>query len=200
MLLAIDPGTNSLGWAVFNDQEELLAAGSIQPKTKNSDRKTRSIEIIDQLIMENLRLFSINTPISVVALEEPMLRGLSNNAMQRILGMIEYVLQSKKIIYYSPMAVKASMGSGKFDKADMYNAANDLLNMDLVRILKDDDDAIDAICIGLTHFKKEAGRVNNDSKQLSNPSKKAPKKRKGKAKSRVRGCQKRTSTHKKKRK
>lgn len=193
MILAIDPGTNSLGWAVFNDQEELVHAGSLRA-LGSKDRLQRSLDII--------RAFKfMEWSPKVVVLEDPLLRGMSNNAMQRILGMIELTVSPVPIKYYSPMTVKAAMGSGTLDKAGMLASLQELMPANpVVAAVASDHDAIDAICIGLTHFKKEAGRVNNDNKQLSNPSKKASKKRKGKAKSRLRGCQKGTSTHKKKRK
>jgi len=200
MILAIDPGTNKLGVALFTNSSHFLVAFSIQAESKSPNRRERSVYIINKLVDYVTELQPEDLEI---ALEEPLLRGNSNKAMERLLGMIEFVFKNYLIHYYAPMTVKAAMGSGSFDKDQMYNALIEVMpDNTRIEALKGDYDAVDAVCIGLTHFKKQKEKLNDSTnKQLPNSTK--TKKRRLKAKTTFSKNKKRitgTSSCKKKRK
>lgn len=154
MILAIDPGTNCLGYAIFTKEGNLLKAGSIKPvKAAGSDRRAKSISIVSSLLT-----IASEYAIMLLAIEEPLLRGVANKAMERLLGMLELQFLKVPINYYAPMTIKATMGSGSYDKEDMFNALKKLFPKNaLITSLKGDFDAIDAICAGITYFNKSAG-------------------------------------------
>lgn len=146
-LLAIDPGSNKTGIAVFEDGS-LTATLTIT--TKETDPVKRRFSILS-ILAEILPTYDS------VASEAPMLLGANNNGMQKFLGVLEYLTKTK-ISFFHPMTVKKFMGAGKMDKLEMALSAGEMLRTDaeketLARAISDEAfDETDAICVGLTYL------------------------------------------------
>lgn len=157
-LLAIDPGSNKTGVALFRDGV-LVATGTF---TGNGERAERTFEIVESL------LNYIPSNVSYVVMEDPLLKGKSNNSMQRFIGALELALlreyRLKQVSYIHPQTVKKMMGAGQ-DKKDMAWAAFKMLESDAEKdiltaaIEREAFDETDAVAIGLTYLVKQgAGR------------------------------------------
>lgn len=164
ILLAIDPGTNAMGIAIFKN-DLLVEAGTIHGKGK--DRLTRIENMLDRLA----EVMYFRKP-DILAVEDPLLKGKANAAIERIKGSIEALAQviinwnfgtftlHRDLYYYGPTHVKRGMGHGDLDKPEMAKAAlelaRDAMEMEIIGRLIDaqDWDATDAICIGLVHLKR----------------------------------------------
>lgn len=143
-LLAIDPGSNKLGLAFFMNGE---LVGTRTLTTSETEPLKRRLDIANQLA-EYIDLFDS------VASEEPLLLGRNNNAMQRMLGVIEHLTKGK-VIFCHPMTLKAFTGSGSNDKLDMALAIGEMLNKDSEKellakaITEEAFDETDAVAVGL---------------------------------------------------
>lgn len=163
MLLAIDPGSNSLGWAVFSNGV-LFRAGSI--KTAITKNRLRRFE----MIIEGLEnLFKAYPYCRAVVIEDPFLRGSGNNTMEKIKGSIEslfFLLGAKprslvdRVHYIPPTTLKKYFGSGDLDKKQMAVKARSHLSTPAEKKLLnefikiEDFDATDTICLGLCFLEK----------------------------------------------
>lgn len=149
-LLAIDPGSNKLGLAWFVNGKlsftETLTTTAATPTA-------RRLEVGEKL--------ANYVHSSEIASEEPLLLGRNNNGMQRLLGYIEWITRGK-VAFYHPMTVKKFTGSGSSDKLEMALAVGEILETDEERevladaINREAYDETDAVCIGLTHLRKNA--------------------------------------------
>lgn len=158
-LLAIDPGSNTLGWAVFVD-------GMLVNADSYSTMKSNRIEKMFDMVSRLAELI-FDYDIDVIVSEEPLLQGRSNTSMQRLLGWTEcmaYHLNGYEINYIAPMSVKAYFGSGKFEKPELAKAISRYLTYSKIFdiLIKNQKwDATDAVAIGLMFIKKEAENGNN---------------------------------------
>lgn len=162
-VFAIDPGTYSCGTAFFMDGT-LVDVYTV--KSKGKERQGRLQEIVDgvvrqrDLCIEKIPDNEIDHHISFIC-EEPLLRGKSNNVMQRLLGALEY--QHPCLHYISPSTVKRLMGHGDLDKLQVALAAGELLTTDEERekmaqlVANEDWDATDAVAIGLCYIRFKGG-------------------------------------------
>ena len=161
-LLAIDPGSNTLGWAVYIDG---ILVNTNAYSTMKSNRIEKMFDMVSRL-SELIFDYEIDTIVS----EEPLLQGKSNTSMQRLLGWTEcmaYHLNEYEIHYISPMSVKAYFGSGKFDKEQLAAAVRKRLPItdEFDKLIKDQKwDATDAVAIGLMFIEKEKTNGNNDTR------------------------------------
>lgn len=165
-LLAIDPGTKSMGLALYEDGI-LLEAGSIKP-TGRADRLARIENLIDRFA----EYLYFRKP-EMLIVEDPLLKGVSNAAMERLKGSIEATSQivcgwmnenytlHKDLIYLAPTFVKKHMGHGHMEKDEMAAVAKkwavNPTEKEIVEemIQQGDFDATDAICIGLAFLNRK---------------------------------------------
>lgn len=149
-LLAIDPGSNKLGLAWFNNGK-LVSTETLT--TSASTPTARRLEVGEKL--------ANYVHSSEIASEEPFLLGRNNNGMQRLLGYIEWLTRGK-VSFYHPMVVKKFTGSGTSDKLEMALAVGEMLETEAEKeiladaINREAYDETDAVCIGLTHL----GKIN----------------------------------------
>lgn len=162
LILAIDPGTKSLGYSLFKNGT-LIKAASVNAHF-SKERYARSREILFQLLAEtNQAGFKSGiTSNQQLVCEEPVTQGFASLALNRLLGQIELAFDNEPV-YIKPTSVKAAMGKGTLDKAEVRDAVLDLLTEDEVNLLKsrDDFDMFDSIAVGLTHL----GRTRKMSKK-----------------------------------
>lgn len=149
-MIAIDPGTNSMGFAIFNSLSLLVRAGSVIGK--GSERQSRTHDIICKLSLE----IDGHDEDQVVS-EEPLLRGKANKAMERLLGRIEFLFSPKSIEYISPTSVKKGMGHGTFDKSQVKTGVLKLLSLEEREVVTGrlhDSDMMDAVAVGLVYLNR----------------------------------------------
>lgn len=156
-LLAIDPGTNKLGIALFQDGK-LIQTETIT--TKSKERYERTIDICGGLMTALDKApvgFDYNIADSMtVVCEEPMMQGKANTAMQRLLGALEF-LMSPRMNYIHPMTMKKVIKSKTADKEDVKTAVIKLVSDSEVAkhealFLSQRYDEIDAVGIGLAYM------------------------------------------------
>lgn len=156
-LLAIDPGSNHIGVALF-ENNQLVWARTVSTKLK--DRYDRTKDILTNLMtaLETANpLVDVNRDNFSIICEEPTMRGKANISMQRVLGGLEF-LMTPKMSYIHPMTLKANLGSGSLDKLEVALAAGELLFTDTEKdiladlIAKEEFDATDAVAIGISHI------------------------------------------------
>lgn len=168
-LLSIDPGSNTLGWAIFVDGLLINADSYSTLKSNRIEKMFDMVSRLSELIFD----YEIDTIVS----EEPLLQGRSNTSMQRLLGWTEcmaYHLNEYDINYIAPMSVKAYFGSGRFEKPELATAVRRHLTDtgqfdNLIKTQK--WDATDAVAIGLMFVEKEKANGNNDSRSVSDDAK-----------------------------
>lgn len=156
-LLAIDPGSNKLGYAIFNN-EELIELGHFKSTTETPLK--RRLQMADELA-KTLDSYDL------IACEEPTLQGRNNIGMNRLLGYIEYLAHQSilDVSFVHPMTLKKFTGNGSSEKLDMALAAGNMLKTDkekellAMAIEKEDFDATDAACVGLWFLNKEVKNV-----------------------------------------
>lgn len=154
ILLAIDPGSNKTGVALFKGKK----LQSTETFEAPGERPDRTASIVKRLILKH-KMQSI----SIIVMEDPLLKGKANNSMQRHIGALEHALLAhyklKKVEYIYPQTVKAILKAGQ-DKKDMAWAAYKLLTTDEEKdilagaIEREEWDATDAVAIGLAYFKQ----------------------------------------------
>lgn len=143
-LFALDPGTNTAGWAEFEDGKLKRAGSCSVHPSKDRWQRTRLIlsDLFDLGMLKADRLVS----------EEPVFRGHAAVAFNRFIGAIEY-LRDQPLEYYKPTAVKAAMGRGSLDKIEVSSSVVELLDMEELNLIVDrlnNYDLTDAVAIGLT--------------------------------------------------
>lgn len=151
-LLAIDPGSNKCGLAIFEDgnlKETLtLTSNETTPLHRRLDMAWQLEECLKT--------------VDIVVSEEPLLLGRNNNGMQRLLGYIEFLTYESQVILHfrHPMTIKKAMESGSSDKLDIALAAGRFVKTDKEQdliadaISREAFDETDAVCVGLTYFKE----------------------------------------------
>jgi len=185
-ILAIDPGSNTFGYAIFSDGQ-LIDAGSYS--TIKSDRLEKMFDIVSKIA----DLIFTYEPDTVVS-EEPLLQGKSNTSMQRLLGWTEclaFHLNEYTIQYIPPMSVKAYFGSGKFDKLELAIAVKrHLIKSDIFDKLVQAQawDATDAVAVGLMYIEKETNNGNNDDRSIGQNANKKSREAKKKSTKSSRNC------------
>lgn len=164
-LLAIDPGSNTLGWAIFVDGLLVNADSYTTLKSNRIEKMFDMVSRLSELIFD----YSVD----VIVSEEPLLQGRSNTSMQRLLGWTEcmaYHLNEYEINYIAPMSVKAYFGSGKFEKPELATAVRRHLTDtgqfdNLIQAQK--WDATDAVAIGTMFIEKENNNGNINGRSIS---------------------------------
>lgn len=151
-LIAIDPGSKSLGIAVFDHKSrKLIEAYSL--KSSYEAYSNRIKQLCRALKLQIIKLDQTE----VVVCEDPLLRGYANNVMQRLIGALEASLEPV-FNFIHPMTVKKALGSGTLDKDKVAKKALKLLKTDEEKALlnaaitRKDYDATDAVAIGLTYL------------------------------------------------
>jgi len=145
-LVAIDPGSNKCGVAIFYGKH------LVDTKTITTDAPTpllRRISIANQLrnTLKEVKVVS----------EEPLLLGRNNNGMQRLLGYLELLTQGS-VQFIHPMTLKKKLGGGKLDKLEVALAAGERLQTEEERevlanaIQREAWDETDAAAIGLVYL------------------------------------------------
>lgn len=167
-LLAIDPGTNSTGLALFQD-DKLITAGSVHASA-TAERYIRTKVILNQLLAysSGYGFKRTHETKQILACEEPVTKGHASVALNRLLGGIEALFENKPL-YIAPTAVKKAMGKGTLDKKEVKLAALTILTEDerAVLISGDDYDMYDAIAIGLTALGRHAPAASKEGKGKS---------------------------------
>lgn len=187
ILLSVDPGSNACGFAIFEDGK-LLAAKTMLA-TKNGSSLKRFEEISGEFLdwFDGLPVPRVYENPRTVVLEDPLLRGKSNNVMQRFIGflvndLIRYAdlsIPTSSVHFVHPSTVKSRFGSiekeavavGAYHELDV---AEKLIIDPLIDAK--DFDATDAIAIGLTYLRRTPHDRNNGFRGLSDVRKKGTKK------------------------
>lgn len=159
-LLAIDPGTKSMGVAFFNSASLLVKTLTISTKLK--DRYERTQDICSQLLdtLDAEQKWDYNSKTLAVCCEEPMMQGKANTAMQRLLGCLEQMF-SAKISYIHPMTVKKILGSGSLDKLEVAlsvgNKVSTVPEKEIIAAATEREafDETDAAAIGFSHIGRQ---------------------------------------------
>lgn len=158
-LVAIDPGLYSSGVAFFKD------GALVEAYTVTSNAKLKSKVDVRRNLTDSIRgMTSHHCAMWPIALEEPFLRGMSNNSMQRTLGAIENEFKGHAIHYIHPMRVKSLIRAKTVSKKSVAKAAIKLLKtFDEQRMVRDlmktqEWDATDAVAIGLVHLQTEEAK------------------------------------------
>lgn len=148
ILLAIDPASNSSGYAFFEDGTLLFASKFVSSAETPLKRRIQTAIHFHQLFDQ----------CDVVVSEEPMLQGRNNNGMNRLLGMFEF--GNPEICWVHPLTMKKEIaGTGKAEKLDVAIAAGSFLKSEkekeiLAKAISEEEwDLTDAIAIGLSYFK-----------------------------------------------
>lgn len=168
MIIAIDPSSSSLGYALFTKAGDLVAAGSVKSTLPGGALKR--FEITTKLAEAVKR-----DPLTTLVCEEPKLGGrwqtASQTGMDKLLGQLEFWFLDNygvsEVSYFHPMTIKAQIGgSGKASKLDVALGAGEFLSSEdekevLAKLIDEEDfDATDAIAVGLTHINL---RRNNEN-------------------------------------
>lgn len=164
-LLAIDPASSSMGYALFNDEGILIEAGTLEAGGTGAHRRLDMAgqlgDILDRAPKDGY--------IKTIAMEEPKLSGRyqskSQSSMDKLLGHIEFVCLTsgfdaydREIYYYHPMTVKSFCGHGSKDKLEVAMFCGEWVETErekeLIAKLIDNEewDATDAIAVGLLHI------------------------------------------------
>lgn len=150
MLVAIDPGSYSLGLAYFLDGK-LVKSETILITEK--DPKLRRFAMAIRLSQK------LGAEVTAVACEEPFLLGYTAHGMQRLLGMIEYIA-GPEVKFIHPSTVKAFTGHGSKNKLEVADACREMLKGESEKeivteaIKRKAFDETDAIAVGLTYIYK----------------------------------------------
>lgn len=160
-LIAIDPGSNKSGVAIFKDGA-LVHATTINAKQSLSLQLKRVMLAADVFfhidsLFDTFKIDPNQFDTYQVVSEEPFLQGKSNTSMQRYLGNLEEMFVGR-INYIHPMTIKKFMGSGDSDKLSMALAAGEMLKTEaeqevLAKAINEEAyDATDAVCVGLCYL------------------------------------------------
>ncbi len=149
-IIAIDPGYERLGIAILekNNKEELLFSECF--KTKASSPFVERLELVGR---EVARVITLWQP-EALAIENLFISTNQKTAMRvaEVRGAILYQarLLGLDVYEYTPLQIKvATTGYGKATKDQVMNMVQKLVSG--AEKIKQDDE-IDAIAIGLTHF------------------------------------------------
>lgn len=162
-LLAIDPGSNKVGIALFKNKK--LVATQTLHGNQDFDSQRKRVKLAYDTFLWLEEVFSkyeidpnLQNSYEVVC-EEPLLQGKSNTPMQRFLGALEELYQGR-LNYLHPMTIKARMGRGTLDKMEVAVAAGERLTTENEKelvadaIYREAFDETDAVAIGLVHMEK----------------------------------------------
>lgn len=163
-VFAIDPGTYSCGIAMFANNQLVNTSVVV---SKSASRQARLEEITSQVQRKFLEFTdsveeSVSDDYFTVVCEEPLLRGKSNNSMQRLLGAFEHMFAA--VQYIAPTTVKKFMGHGTLDKLEVALSAGEMLKEDSEKeilaqaVSQEQWDATDAVAIGLCYIKTKGGK------------------------------------------
>jgi hypothetical protein len=182
LLIAIDPGSNKLGVAIFEDN---ILLNAITFKAKAGESLARFEDLTGQFCewMDHSPYVSRNKS---AILEDPLLQGKANNVMQRFIGFLLYDLlyycelqiPRDKIYFVHPSTVKSRFGSIDKDKLAVaaYQELNEAEQLIINPLIDSKDfDATDAIAIGLTHLRRTPHDRNNGSDEPSQNGKRTKK-------------------------
>ena len=144
---AVDPGmfTSNMGLATFEDGKLTWSRSISFKKHKTFSEKVDSEEFYEFLV----------TLGGYTVVEESFYQGIANKYHQRLLGIIQYTSNVMETI--APLSVKKLVtGSGKATKYKMKVAVKKQLSKAEQKLVDfKDEDAVDAVAIGLAYMKRE---------------------------------------------
>lgn len=154
MILGIDPGTTSMGYAILRPDKPspvLLKAGLIKTVSLAADEKLLEIHL-------ELRDLIKKWKPRAVALERLFFGKNQKTALAvaeaRGVVLLTTSLAGIKVFEYTPLEVKKNVtGYGRADKLQLKKMIN--LVLPETRLLKAGDDVFDAIAVGITCCLKE---------------------------------------------
>ncbi|MBP8590966.1 crossover junction endodeoxyribonuclease RuvC [Candidatus Shapirobacteria bacterium] len=152
MILGIDPGVASTGWAVL-DKNKLIASGCIKT-SKEDDFSSR----LSQIYKEVEEICS-RWAVADLAIEEVFFAKNAKTALKvaQVMGAIKAAAQNKgvRVFGYTPLQIKiAVVGYGRAEKKQVELMVGQTINLDQ-KI--NSNHAVDALAAALTHqviFKK----------------------------------------------
>lgn len=151
VILGIDPGTTSIGYAVLktNEAVRLLNAGLIPIKSQLRDSR------LEELYRGLWQIIKKYEP-DVAALERIFFSKNQKTALSvaeaRGVVMLTTRLAGLKVYEYTPLEVKKTIaGNGRADKIQLIKMVNLTLPLEAQK-LKAQDDVFDAIAVALTCF------------------------------------------------
>lgn len=151
--LGLDPSTKSTGWAIVNQQGELIDYGKICP-TDNKDAITPA-EKIHMQYKEITELLINKYPITKVLCEDQYFGSNIDTLKQlsRITGMVLLVSAQYNVpveLIYPSSWRKVFHGSGKAKKSETLRKVNEMFGLDLK--LTKHNDISDAIGIAMSAY------------------------------------------------
>jgi len=161
VILGIDPGFNKLGYAVLEKQGgfNILDAGLIETKS-SLKYETRILEI-GKSVEKIINVYKPDT----LAIEKLFFTTNQKTALRvaEVRGIILYLAAKKGLscMDFTPLEVKSAVcGYGKADKKQI----RDMLKLTLKNcVLPKNDDACDAIAVGLTGHYFASSRLSEKS-------------------------------------
>lgn len=147
MILGIDPGLASIGWAVLEDEKTLVKCGCLTTKVgdTNAKRLGKIYEELEKIIKE----FKIET----VAFETLFFAKNKSSALKvaEVIGVIKICGEKNKleVFGYTPLQIKmALVGYGRAEKEQVETMVRSILNLEEGI---SPNHAADAVATALTH-------------------------------------------------
>ena len=150
LILGIDPGLRICGWGVLRGGQKPIygGCGVIRPKTSESTEK-RLLHLHTQItaLIETYRPDEL-------AIEDPFVGALNPASalaigQARAVAMLAAAQHEIEVSLYAPKEVKAAVGYGSSDKAQVGAMVKLLLGLDA---LPEPADASDALAVALCHL------------------------------------------------
>jgi len=172
IVAGIDPGTktSATGVSIYKDGVLLEVRGFGPPPPK--------LDLIERIswLMSSIIAYIIHWRVEKACIEESVYRGKANHALQRFLGILEYMLRCNgtKIQTVNPSTLKLYYGKGNLDKEEIARrmiadklftpAERDILQ---TVINNEEWDLTDAIAIGYYGVKNAETRIVKKPKRKS---------------------------------
>jgi len=155
MILGIDPGLASCGWAILPDSKTLSSCGCLETK-KADNLANRLGQIYDQVID-----LCQKNQVEEVAIESLFFAKNTKTALlvAQAMGAIKAAAYKNgaKVFEYTPLQIKIAItGYGRAEKSQVISMTKEELGDNQ---LLNNNHAADAVAVALTHFftlKKEA--------------------------------------------
>ena len=158
ILLALDTSVASTGFAIFNEKQEIITYGNIPTTKKDFETEDLRLNYIGNVIDELIRTYNVTDII-----EEDQFTSINSKTillLRKLVGVISRVAYKYEINihYVYPSQCRAKLGiKGKNKKLAAFNYLKDngIVNLGELKTSgkKKNDDMVDALCIGISHFK-----------------------------------------------
>jgi crossover junction endodeoxyribonuclease RuvC len=151
IVLGLDLSSTNTGYAIMNTEFNLITYGLIRPPQK----MTHSQKL--KFIYDGISSILNETRVDHISIEDQYFKinGDTAKLLIRISGVAMLVAEQNNISHtlYTPNSIKLNFsGSGKAQKQDMIDKANELFKINIIN-----DNVADAIGCAYTHIIKSSG-------------------------------------------